>query len=292
MKNIRSGLTLPPTSLVLLSISSAQLGSAIAKRLFDVLSPMGVVLLRVGFAAILLLVVWQPQLNSQIRSNSRSLILFGLSLALMNLSFYLAIERIPIGIAVTLEFLGPLGVAVASSRQLLDWVWVLLAAIGVILLAPIGGSALNPLGVLLALLAASFWAAYILLSARVGQALPGGTGLAVSMLIATVVLLPTGVLAGGTLLLNPKLLLSGFGVAILSSAIPYSLELEALRFLPIHVFGVLLSLNPAAAALTSFLILKETLELRSIVAIILISIAAGGASSFKELLGAGSGRRR
>ena len=133
---------------------------------------------------------------------------------------------------------------------------------------------------ILALLAGSFWAAYILLSAQVGQALPGGAGLALSMLIATVVLLPTGVLTGGAALLNPKLLLIAFGVAILSSVIPYSLELEALRFLPVQVFGVLLSLEPAAAALMGFIVLGETLELRAIVALSLVSIAAAGASKF------------
>ena len=280
MKNIHLGLSLPPTSLVLLSVASTQIGSAFAKRLFDTLSPMGVVLLRVGFAAILLLVLWRPHLDGKIRSNYRSLILFGLSLALMNLSYYLAIERIPISIAVTLEFIGPLSLAVASFRQFFDLVWVLLAAIGIILLAPMGGSVLDPTGVILALLAGSFWAVYILLSAQVGQALPGGAGLALSMLIATVVLLPGGVLAGGAALLNPKLLLIGFGVAILSSVIPYSLELEALRFLPVQVFGVLLSLEPAAAALMGFIVLGETLEVRAIVAISLISIAAAGASKF------------
>ena len=271
--------SLPPTSLVLLSIGSTQLGSALAKSLFAVLSPMGVVFLRVGFAAIVLLILWRPHLT-QIRSNYRALILFGLSLALMNLSFYAAIQRIPLGVAVTVEFIGPLGIAIANSRRILDLLWALLAAVGIILLAPIGGLVVDPIGVALALLAGSFWAAYILLSARVGQALPGGAGLALAMAIAAIVLLPVGVLAGGAAMFNPKLLLLGFGVAMLSSTLPYSLELEALRFLPTRVFGVLLSLEPAAAALLGFLILKETLDLRAIVAILLVTVAAFGASRF------------
>ncbi len=276
--NFSSVPSLPPTSLVLLSIGSTQLGAAIAKNLFETLSPTGVVLLRVGFAAIVLLLRWRPQLKGNIRSNYRPLILFGLSLALMNLSFYMAIERIPLGIAVTIEFIGPLGLAIANSRRVLDLLWSLLAAIGIILLAPIGGSMFDPIGVALALLAGCFWAAYILLSARVGQALPGGAGLALAMAVAALILLPAGVLAGGSALLNPNLLLLGFGVAMLSSAIPYSLELEALRFLPTRVFGVLLSLEPVAAAFMGFLILKETLELRALIAILLVTIAAVGAS--------------
>jgi inner membrane transporter RhtA len=280
MKNVHSLPALPPTSLVLLSIGSTQLGAAIAKSLFATMSPVGVVLLRVGFAALVLVLLWRPQLKSTVRSNLISLIGFGLVLGLMNLTFYLAIERIPIGIAVTLEFIGPLGVAVLNSRQRLDLLWVLLAAIGILLLAPMGGLTLDPVGVALACLAAGFWAAYILLSARIGQALPGGTGLALAMAIATVVLLPMGVLSDGMALLHPYPLLLGFGVAMLSSALPYSLELEALRILPVQVFGVLLSLEPVAAALMGFLILGETLDLHAMMAILLITIAAAGASRF------------
>lgn len=271
---------LPPTSLVLLSIGCTQLGSALAKSLFAALSPMSVVSLRVGFAAVLLLIVWRQELVGNIRSNYGVLILFGLSLALMNLSFYMAVERIPLGIAVTLEFVGPLGVAIVNSRRLLDVLWVLLAAIGIILLAPVGGLKLDLVGVALALVAGSFWAAYILFSAKVGQVFPGGRGLALAMAVAAIVLLPMGVLAGGSALLKPNVLLMGFGVAMLSSAVPYSLELEALRFLPVRVFGVLMSLEPVAAAFMGFIVLGETLNLRAIMAILLVSVAAAGASRF------------
>jgi inner membrane transporter RhtA len=280
MKYSRSLPTFPPTSLVLMSIAITQFGSAFAKSLFATMNPIGVVLLRVGFAAIVLLLLWRPQVQASFRSNARALILFGLSLGLMNFCFYLAIARIPMGIAVALEFAGPLGVAIANSRQRLDLVWAAMAAIGIVLLAPVAGSAIDPVGVVLALLAGGLWATYILLSVRVGKALPGGSGLALAMAIAALILLPGGIWASGWALLNPKLLLLGFGVAMLSSAIPYSLELEALRFLPVQVFGVLLSLEPVAAALTGFIVLRETLSLRSIVAIVLITIAAAGSSRF------------
>lgn len=270
-----------PTGMVLLSIVSTQLGSALAKRLFELSNPTAVVLLRVGFTAILLLLVWRPTLDTirAARLRFKSLILFGLALALMNLSFYLAIERIPIGIAVTLEFIGPLGVAVANSRKFLDGVWVLLAAIGVALLAPVAGAAVDPAGIVLALVAGGFWAAYILLSAHIGRIFTGGVGLALAMTIGAIVLLPVGLVTGGATLLNPKLLLLGCGVALLSSAIPYSLELQALRFLPTRVFGVLLSLEPAAAALTGLVVLHESLDLRTISAIGLVTIAATGAAT-------------
>jgi inner membrane transporter RhtA len=282
MRKIDSLLNVPPTGLVFVSIGSVQLGSAIAKYLFTILSPMTVVLLRVGFAAVLLLALWRPQISAAVRSNKWTLILFGLSLALMNLTFYLAIERIPIGIAVALEFTGPLGVAVANSRQRLDLLWVTLAAMGILLLTPIGESAINPIGIGMALLAGGLWAAYILLSAQVGRALAGGTGLAIAMTIAALVLLPVGLISGGTALLNPQLLLTGLGVAILSSAIPYSMELEALRFLPVQVFGVLLSLEPVAAALAGFIVLGETLSPQAMFAILLITIAAAGAARFSS----------
>lgn len=269
---------LSPNLLVLLSIASTQLGSAIAKSLFESLSPAAIVFLRVGFAAIVLLLLWQPSVKSIDRTHYKALILFGLSLALMNLTFYLAIERIPIGIAVTLEFIGPLGLAIVNSRRWLDVLWVVLAAVGIILLAPIGGLVFDPIGIFLALTAGGFWAAYILLSARVGRTLPGGTGLAFAMTIAAIVLLPVGIATGGSTLLNPYFLLLGLGVALLSSALPYSLELEALRWMPVRVFGVLLSLEPVAAALMGFLILRETLELRAILSIFLVTIAAAGAS--------------
>jgi len=266
---------------VLLSIGSVQLGAAIAKGLFDELGPTGTVLLRVGFAALVLLVLWRPSVRGFARGGYLVAVLFGLALAAMNLTLYLALDRIPLGIAVTLEFVGPLGVAVAGSRRLLDLLWAVLAAGGILLLAPLnilGDADLDPVGVALALLAGCFWASYILLSARTGSAFPGGTGLVIALCVATVALVPVGIIGGGLALLDPWLLLVGFGVAMLSSAIPYSFELEALRKLPARLFGVLMSLEPAVATLIGFLILGERLGLRALAAVALVTVAAVGAS--------------
>jgi len=252
-----------------------------AKSLFAQINPYAIVFLRVGFAAIVLLLLWRPRWQQVERKHYLALIGFGLVLALMNLSFYLAIERVPIGIAVALEFVGPLGLAVLNSRRWLDGLWVVLAAAGILLLAPVNGVTLDPMGLLLALTAGGFWAAYILLSVRVGKVLPGGAGLAMAMTIGAIILLPLGLWAGGASL-SPHLLLLGFGVALLSSALPYSLELEALRWMPVRVFGVLLSLEPVAAAITGFWVLNETLSLRAMIAILLVTIAAAGAALGRE----------
>jgi inner membrane transporter RhtA len=270
--------TFSPTSLVLFSIASTQLGSAIAKGLFATLHPAAFALLRVAFAAAVLMVWWQPRIKEILKRNAGLLILFGLSLSLMNFSFYLAIARIPVGIAVAIEFLGPLGVALFNSRQLLDFIWVVLAGGGIFLLAPFGDFSVDLIGIGLALVAGGLWAVYILLSAKVGQTFLGGAGLALAMTIGALSLAPIGLLAGGAALLEPHILLIGFGVALLSSVLPYSLELEALRKLPVRVFGVLMSLEPVVAAFISFVLLGETLELRALLAIISISVAAAGVS--------------
>ncbi len=276
----------PPTSLVLLPIFSVQLGAALAKGLFEELGPGGTVFLRVGFAALVLLLLWRPSVRGHARGDYLVAILFGLTLAAMNFTLYQALDRIPLGVAVTLEFVGPLGVAVAGSRRMLDLLWVVLAAAGIVLLAPLdvlGETDLDPVGVALALLAGFFWASYILLSARTGSVFPGGTGLVIALCIGTAVLVPVGIVGGGTALLDPKLLLAGFVVAMLSSAVPYSLELEALRKLPARVFGVLMSLEPAVAALVGFVILGERLGLRALAAVLLVTVAAVGASRFGGL---------
>ena len=265
------------------SIVSVQIGASIAKSLFDSLGPGGTVFLRITFAALVLLLLVRPNLRGHDRSGYLVATVFGLALAGMNLSLYLAIDRIPLGVAVTLEFIGPLGVAVAGSRRMLDLLWVVLAAAGILLLAPLdvlGGTNLDPVGVAFALLAGCLWASYILLSARTGSAFPGGTGLVIALSVGTAVLLPVGIAGAGYDLLDPKLLLAGFGVAMLSSAIPFSLELEALRKLPARVFGVLMSLEPAVAALAGLVVLDERLEMRAVAAVLLVTVAAAGASRF------------
>jgi inner membrane transporter RhtA len=262
-----------------MAVGSVQFGAALAKTLFDDLGAGGTVFLRVLFAAIVLAALWRPQVKGRERRDLWLAAAFGLSLAGMNLSFYAALDRIPLGIAVTFEFVGPLGVAVAGSRKPVDLLWVLLAAAGILLLSDFGSADLDGLGVALALLAGGFWAAYILLSARTGQVFPGGSGLAVAMIVASAVLVPVGVADGGGALLEPELLALGAAVAILSSAIPYSLELEALRRMPERVFGVLMSLEPAVAALAGFVVLSEDLGAREIVAIALVVAASVGVSA-------------
>jgi inner membrane transporter RhtA len=273
----------PPTALVLFPIVSVQLGAAVAKSLFDSLGPGGTVFLRIAFAAFVLFLLVRPKLGGHDRAGYLVAGLFGLVLAGMNFSIYLAFDRIPLGIAVTLEFVGPLGVAVAGSRRVLDLLWVVLAAAGILLLAPLGvlgGMDLDPVGVAFALLAGCLWACYILLSASTGSAFPGGTGLVIALCVGTLVLFPFGIAGAGYALLDPKLLLAGFGVAMLSSAIPYSLELEALRKLPARDFGVLMSLDPAVAALAGLVVLGERLEMRAVAAILFVTIASAGASLF------------
>ena len=270
---------MPPTLLVLAAVASVQFGAALAKTLFDELGAEGTVFVRTLAAAIVLALIWRPRLAGHTRRDLGLAIAFGLVLAAMNLCFYASLDRIPLGIAVTFEFVGPLGVAVFGSRRPLDLLWVALAAAGILLLSDFGaGGGLDGLGVALALAAGGFWAAYILLSARVGQAFPGGAGLALAMLVATVPLAPVGIASAGGELLVPWILLVGAAVGVLSSAIPYTLELEALRRLPVGVFGVLMSMEPAVAALAGFVVLGEELATRELAAILLVVAASAGAA--------------
>jgi inner membrane transporter RhtA len=269
----------PPTLLVLASIASVQFGAAFAKTLFDELGAGGTVFVRTLVAAIVLALIWRPRLAGHARRDLGLALVFGLVLAAMNFCFYSSIERIPLGIAVTFEFVGPLGVAVFGSRRPLDLLWVALAATGILLLSDFGSDGgLDRLGVALALLAGVLWGTYILLSARMGRAFPGGAGLALAMVVATVPLAPVGIAQGGSELLVPEILLAGVAVGLLGSAIPYALELEALRSLPVGVFGVLMSLEPAVGALAGFVVLDEGLVTRELVAIALVVTASAGAA--------------
>jgi inner membrane transporter RhtA len=266
-------------TLVMGAIASVQIGAAIATTLFDEIGPAGTVLLRTGFAAVVLVLLWRPRLRGRSTQSMRDAVLFGLVLAGMNLSFYAALDRIPLGIAVTFEFAGPFAVAVAGSRRASDLLWVAFAAGGIVLLSPGIHGSLDVTGTLLALLAGVFWAIYIVLAARVGRAFSGGQGLSIAMVVATVVLLPGGIAAGGSDLGDPGLLASGLAVALLSSAIPYSLELEALRRLPKGTFGVLMSLEPAVAAIVGLVALGQDLSANEVVAIGLVVAASAGALS-------------
>jgi inner membrane transporter RhtA len=200
--------------LVLAAISSVQFGGALAKSLFDEIGPGGTVLLRVLLAAVILAAFWRPSLRGHSAAEWRLIALFGVSLAAMNLSFYESLDRIPLGIAVTIEFVGPLGVALAGSRRAFDLVWVGLAAAGILLLSDFGTADLDRLGVALALLAGGFWAAYILLSVRVGSSFPGGNGLALAMVLAATMLVPVGVADAGGELLVPWILAAGLAVSV------------------------------------------------------------------------------
>ena len=263
--------------LVLGATVSVQTGAAVATELFDELGPVGTVMLRLVFAALVLALIWRPALSALRGAHARDIVLFGIALAAMNTSFYLSLDRIPLGIAVTLEFVGPLGVAFALSRSRADVVWAALAAAGILLFATDLGDGLDPIGAALALFAGACWAAYILLAARVGRAFEGGGGLALAMMVSAVLILPAGIVAGGADLLDPGVLALGLVVAILSSAIPYSLELEALRRLARSTFGVLMSLEPAIAALVGFIALGQDLETTEVLAIGLVVAASAGA---------------
>ena len=266
-----------PVALVMGAIVSVQAGAVVAFNLFDELGPAGTVFVRIGFAALVVGAIWRPTVRGRSRRALVTAAMFGFALAAMNQSFYLGLDRVPLGIAVTFEFVGPLGVAIAGSRRPRDLLWVTLAAGGILLLAPDLGGSLDLLGVGFCLLAGAFWAGYIVLSERVGREFAGGHGLALALALGALLLLPGGLAQGGGDLLDPALLAAGFAIAMLSSAIPYSFELEALRHLPKGTFGVLMSLEPAVAALVGFVALDQGLRASELLAIALVVAASAGA---------------
>jgi inner membrane transporter RhtA len=269
--------TIPATGMVLGAIISVQCGAALATTLFDAIGPGGAVFLRSGFAALALLTLARGGPRPLGGPQLHDVVLFGAILAGMNLCFYAALERLPLGVTVTLEFVGPLGVALFGSRRRRDLVWALLAAVGVLLLSDRGGGGIDALGAVLALAAGVLWGAYILQSARVGASHPGLGGLAVAMTVSAAIVAPFGIAQGGAELFAPHNLAIGLAVGMLSSAFPYALELEALRRLPNAVFGVLMSLEPAVAALVGFIALSQSLEPVEAVAIGLVVAASAGA---------------
>ena len=276
----------PAPALVLLGIGSVQLGAAFAKRLFEELPPSAVVTLRLATSTVVLVLISRQLWRAGERYWRRGDLLvagaFGVTLATMNFSFYESFSRIPLGIAVTIEFLGPLGVAVAFSRRWLDLLWVGLAAAGVGLLVLDDSGAVTAAGVAFALLAAAAWAGYILLSAETGRRFPGSSGLALASLTATLLVLPAGIATGGADLLRPDLLLIGAAIGLLSSVVPYTFELEALRRMPARVFGILMSLEPAVAAMVGLVILGEKLDVRAWTAIGCVVVACLGATRSQE----------
>lgn len=266
----------PAPLLVLTAIVSVQVGSAVATTLFDALGAAGTTLLRLGLAALLLLVVLRPRLRTWDRRAWRAAALLGAAMAGMNLVFYLALQTVPLGIAVTVEFVGPLLLALSQTRRLVDGLWALLAAGGVLLLGLDRSGDVPVSGLVLAFVAGLFWAGYILASAHVGQVLPGADGLAVALAVAALLVLPFGLEGASAVLDEPVLLLAAAGVALLSSVVSYGLELSALRRMPTRVFGVLMSLEPAAAAIAGLLLLGQALGPREVVALVAVSAASAG----------------
>lgn len=267
----------PAAWLVLIGIVSVQAGAGLAKNLFEELPPSAVVWLRLVTSAVLLAVLARPALRGRTRADWLVVAGYGLALATMNYAIYQAFARIPLGIAVTIEFLGPLAVAIAGSRRRIDLLWAGLAGVGVALLGLQPGG-LDPVGVAFAVLAALSWAGYILLGAATGGRFAGTSGLAIASVTGVVVLAPAGIAEGGTALLEPRLLLFGLAVGVLSSVIPYSLELSALRRMPPRVFGILMSLQPAAAALAGLVLLGEFLSVWQWAAVGCVIAASAGAT--------------
>ncbi|MEU7378678.1 MULTISPECIES: EamA family transporter [unclassified Streptomyces] len=269
--------SLGPVGLVLAGGISVQFGAAVAVTLMPRAGALGVVTLRLLVAAIVLLLVCRPRLRGHSRADWGTVVVFGIAMAGMNGLFYQAAARIPLGPAVTLEVLGPLALSVLASRRAINFVWAALALAGVFLLG--GGSfdSLDPVGVAFALGAGVMWAAYIVFSARTGRRFPQADGLALAMAVGALLFLPLGIAESGSKLLVPSTLALGAGVAVLSSVLPYTLELLALRRLPASTFAILMSLEPALAASAGFLILGQSLSALQTTAIVLVIVASMGA---------------
>jgi len=271
------GSRIPAPLYALGSIASVQVGATVARHLFAELGPTATVFLRVAFGALILLAIARPRWPPLAAIPWRAVNLFGLVIAAMNLCFYQSIARIPLGIAVTIEFIGPLAVAIAGSRKPLDFAWAIMAALGVALLSLTGGT-VSGLGILFALGAGAGWATYIVVSQRVGRMVPGSDGLVFALAIGGLALAPFGIAGAGTRLIDVRNLATGVLVAVLSSAIPFSLEYAALRRLSSRLFGILMSLEPAVGTAAGFVFLAQRLSLRELVAIVLVMVASGGAT--------------
>ncbi len=265
---------------VLISILSVQVGASFAKQLFPVLGAEGTTALRQGFSTLVLFALFQPWKNAPERQHWGIVGLYGALLGVMNLTFYLAVARLPLGIAVAIEFTGPLAVAILSSRRWSDAIWVACAIAGLLILVPLKGGhgGIDPLGVLWAVVAATCWGFYIIIGQRVSDRVHGGKAVAIGMALSSLFTIPIGMAVAGPALWEPKMLLLGLGVAILSGAIPYTLEMLALKHIPAKTFGLMMSLEPAAAAVMGWLILAERLSLVQGLGIALVIVASAGSS--------------
>lgn len=270
---------LPAAWLVVASIASVQVGAAIAKGLFGEIGPTAMVFLRLATSALVLMAWARPRVRGRGAADWAVVLGFGLSLVGMNWAIYQSFARVPLGMAVTIEFLGPLAIAVIGSRRVRDLVWVGLAGAGVALLGFTPGR-LDPAGVAYALLAGAMWGAYILLSGQTGRRWEGLSGLAMASTVAVIVTAVPAIVVGGARLLQPHVVAIGLAVGVLSSVIPYSLEITALRTMPSKVFGILMSLEPAAAALAALLLLGERLSVVEMAAMACVVAASVGATRF------------
>jgi inner membrane transporter RhtA len=271
-------INIPPVPAVLFAIISVQSGAAIAKSLFPIIGATGTASLRIAISAIVLLAVYRPNLSKITSTQWKFVVPYGLSLGAMNLIFYMAIERIPIGLAVTLEFIGPLLVAVFGSKRIIDFLWILLAAAGIVLIAPWSNNGIDLVGVLFALLAGGLWAAYIVLGGKISKIMEGGEAVATGMLFAALLIVPFGIIGNGLNDLTPNLWGLGIALALLSSAIPFTLEMKALGQMPARTFSILMSLEPAAASICGLVFLQEYLSVNEILAVIFVIIASVGAT--------------
>ncbi|MEU3184519.1 EamA family transporter [Streptomyces sp. NPDC006923] len=283
-----------PVALVVGGALSVQFGAAVAVMLMPRTGALGVVSLRLALAAVVLLAVCRPTLRGYSRADWGTVVAFGATLAAMNGLFYQAADRIPLGAAVTLEVLGPLALSVIVSRRVVNLLWAGLALGGVVLLSGGGFDRLDPVGGAFALGAGAMWAAYIVFSARTGRRFPQADGLALAMAVGAVLALPLGIVESGSKLVVPSTLGLALAVAVLSSVLPYTLELLALRRLPASTFAVLMSLEPAIAATAGFLLLDQALSATDALAITLVIVASMGAvrTQVGRRPGGRTGRRR
>ena len=272
--------SLTPVAFILVAAFSVQGGAAIAKGIFPLIGVAGTAAIRIALSAIILLVVFRPAVHQFTAAQWRAVVPYGITIGVMNLFFYEALVRIPLGLAVALEFVGPLAVAIAGSRRAIDLVWVGLAMAGIALIAPFrANDAVDPVGVAYALLTGACWAAYIVLGGRVSQRLDAGVAVATGMAIAALVVTPFALVDGGIEKFTPGLLIPCVALAVLSSALPFTLEMKALRLLPGRTFSVLMSLEPAIAALCGLVLLGEHLTQAQWIAVALVVIASAGATS-------------
>ncbi|GGJ32856.1 EamA family transporter [Deinococcus roseus] len=270
---------LPPVPAALTAMLSIQAGAAVAKGLFATIGALGTTSLRLALAALILGAIHQKALRSLDVQGWKAILPYGLVLGMMNLTFYQSVQHLPLGLAVTIEFIGPLGVAVFSSRKPMDYLWAVLAGLGILLISPWApGSRVSLIGIFWAVLAGVFWGLYIVMGQRVLRQVSSRQAVAGGMLIACLLPLPLGLFTTGAKLFEPSILLFGLMVAVLSSALPYSLEMVALKALPARTFGILMSVEPAIAAVLGLLLLQEHLTPLQWVAVVCVIGASIGST--------------